>query len=120
MLWPSLLDSDVELPELQVQAYTSPISRPYLALISPISPELQTHHEALPVEMGIKYGANLWIHQYDFKTPSSRRCEHTFKNTYDPEATQQLRRFMDARRDAGLPYRIPETMKHEAARALRL
>ena len=82
VLWPSLLDSDVELPELQVQAYTSPISRPHLALISPISPELQTHHEALPVEAGVKFGANLWIHQYDFRTPSSRRCELTFKNSY--------------------------------------
>ena len=74
---------------------------------------------ALPFE-GIKFGANLWIHMYDFRTPSTKGCELTYKNTYDPEATQQLRRFMDARRDAGLPYRIPETMKHEAARALRL
>ena len=86
MLWPSLLDSDVELPELQVQAYTSPYisptSRPHLALISPISPELQTHHEALPVEAGVKFGANLWIHQYDFRTPSSRRCELTCKNSH--------------------------------------
>ena len=32
VLWPSLLDSNVELPELQ------------------------THHEALPVEAGIKFG----------------------------------------------------------------
>ncbi len=96
VLWPSLMDVNVSLPELL------------------------THHEALPVEEGIKFGANLWIHMYDFRTPSTKGCEHTFKNTYDPEATQQLRRFMDARRDAGLPYRIPETMKHEAARALRL
>ena len=58
VLWPSLLDSDVTLPDLQ------------------------THHEALPVEMGIKYGANLWIHQYDFRTPSARRWQLTSKNAY--------------------------------------
>jgi hypothetical protein len=63
-------------------------------------PELRTHHEALAVEKGVKYGANLWIHQYDFKTPSSRRCELTFKNTYDPEAKLPLWR--EARRKAGL------------------
>lgn len=30
----------------------------------------RTEHEALPVERGIKYAANLWQHLYDFKTPS--------------------------------------------------
>ena len=65
--------------------------------------------QALPVEKGIKYGANLWIHQYDFRTPSSRACEFTFKNTYDPEA--QLPHYMDARRAAGLPDRLPRTMQ---------
>lgn len=77
VLWPSLLDSDVELPELQ------------------------THHEALPVEAGVKFGANLWIHQYDFRTPSSRRCEFTFKNSYDPEA--MLPRYVEARAREGVP-----------------
>lgn len=77
VLWPSLLDSNVELPDLQ------------------------THHEALPVEAGIKFGANLWIHQYDFKTPSSRRCELTFKNSYDPES--MLPRYVEARARDGVP-----------------
>ena len=39
VLWPSLMDQNVSLPELR------------------------THHEALPVQRGIKFGANLWIHQ---------------------------------------------------------
>ena len=77
MLWPSLLDADVSIPELR------------------------THHEALPVEQGVKYGANLWIHTHDFRTPSSRRCEFTFKNTYDPESKLPL--YLEARRKAGLP-----------------
>jgi len=34
----------------------------------------QTKHEALPVEKGIKYGANAWIHLRDFKTPYFNGC----------------------------------------------
>ena len=32
--------------------------------------EPKTHHEALAVGKGVKLGANLWLHMYDFKTPS--------------------------------------------------
>jgi prolyl 4-hydroxylase len=35
----------------------------------------RTEHEALPVEKGIKYGANAWIHQRDFKTPNKNGCQ---------------------------------------------
>ena len=85
VLWPSLMDSNLSVPELR------------------------THHEALTVQRGIKFGANLWIHQYDFKTPSGRRCELTFKNTYDPEA--QLPKYIEARRGAGLSEDPPISMK---------
>ena len=34
----------------------------------------RTHHEALPVTKGEKYGANFWIHQYDFKSPHKVGC----------------------------------------------
>ena len=34
----------------------------------------RTQHEALPVEKGLKYGANAWIHQRDFKGPNERGC----------------------------------------------
>lgn len=46
ILWPSVLSADL------------------------LTGEPKTHHEALPVEAGIKFAANLWIHLYDFKTPS--------------------------------------------------
>lgn len=36
--------------------------------------DVRTHHEALPVTRGDKYGAVFWIHQYDFKTPHARGC----------------------------------------------
>jgi len=45
LLWPSVLDSD-------------------LNTIEPL-----THHEALSVEEGVKFGANAWIHLRDFATP---------------------------------------------------
>jgi len=34
----------------------------------------RTHHEALPVTAGEKFGANFWIHQYDFKGPHAKGC----------------------------------------------
>lgn len=34
----------------------------------------RTHHEALPVTKGEKFGANFWIHNYDFKGPHARGC----------------------------------------------
>jgi prolyl 4-hydroxylase len=40
----------------------------------PMVMDPQTFHEALPVDAGIKYGANSWIHQRDFKTPWSKDC----------------------------------------------
>lgn len=37
-------------------------------------PDIRTNHRALPVEEGIKYGANAWVHQRDYKTPQSQFC----------------------------------------------
>mmetsp|Transcript_52254 Transcript_52254/g.79322 ORF Transcript_52254/g.79322 Transcript_52254/m.79322 type:complete len:197 (-) Transcript_52254:195-785(-) len=34
----------------------------------------RTTHQALPVEKGVKYGANAWFHQRDFKTPNKENC----------------------------------------------
>jgi prolyl 4-hydroxylase len=50
LVWPSVLDED------------------------PLEMDEQTFHEALPVEAGVKYGANAWIHQRDFKTPFEENC----------------------------------------------
>ena len=36
----------------------------------------RTFHEATPVKKGEKYGANIWIHQFDFKTPHTKGCTH--------------------------------------------
>jgi len=41
---------------------------------SPHQKDRRTNHQALPVEAGIKYGANGWYHQFDFKTPYEEGC----------------------------------------------
>lgn len=50
----------------------------------------RTNHAALPVQAGLKVGANLWVHQHDFRTPSFRNCLLTQKNT------EELRPLRDA------------------------
>lgn len=35
-------------------------------------------HEARPVIKGLKFGANVWIHLYDFNTPNLWGCTGTF------------------------------------------
>lgn len=50
LIWPNVLDSD------------------------PNGKDVRTKHRALPVEVGIKYGANAWIHQSDFRTPHHNKC----------------------------------------------
>jgi prolyl 4-hydroxylase len=40
----------------------------------PMEMDPSTHHKAEPVEAGIKYGANAWVHQRDFKTPWKEEC----------------------------------------------
>jgi prolyl 4-hydroxylase len=34
----------------------------------------RTTHQALPVEKGIKFGANAWFHMRDFKAPHAALC----------------------------------------------
>lgn len=50
VLWPSTLDND------------------------PFVKDDRTHHEALPVLKGVKFAANFWLHQYDYKTPHYSGC----------------------------------------------
>ena len=47
----------------------------------PMSADGRTDHEAMPVHSGVKYGANMWVHQFSFKTPSERGCPLTYVNT---------------------------------------
>ena len=40
----------------------------------PNTKDRRTDHQALPVIKGVKYGANAWIHQRDFKTWNDKGC----------------------------------------------
>lgn len=60
VLWPSVIDADL------------------------LTGEPKTHHEAVTVEAGVKYAANLWIHLYDFKSPSrAGECPMLGQNTHN-------------------------------------
>eukprot|EP00514_Thraustochytrium_sp_LLF1b_P010881 CAMPEP_0184548424 /NCGR_PEP_ID=MMETSP0199_2-20130426/6197_1 /TAXON_ID=1112570 /ORGANISM="Thraustochytrium sp., Strain LLF1b" /LENGTH=520 /DNA_ID=CAMNT_0026943037 /DNA_START=79 /DNA_END=1641 /DNA_ORIENTATION=- len=54
VLWPSVLDSD------------------------PYKRDIRTMHAALPVEQGLKYGANHWIHSHNFLKPNLWGCTGAF------------------------------------------
>lgn len=41
---------------------------------APFERDPRTHHEATPVIKGVKYGANAWLHMYDFKAPFKVGC----------------------------------------------
>lgn len=58
VLWPSVTDHDPDLDE-------------------PL-----THHEGLPPDSGLKFAANVWVHNFDYRTPSDQGCPMAFKNTH--------------------------------------
>lgn len=50
VMWPSVLDEN------------------------PNQQDSRTNHQAMKVIKGVKYGANAWVHQRDFKTPNANNC----------------------------------------------
>ena len=51
-VWTSILDSD------------------------PYQRDDRTDHESLPVESGVKYGVNYWIHMYPFRSMQNGNCDN--------------------------------------------
>ena len=51
LLWPNVRDGDLRMADMR------------------------TEHEAQPPIEGIKYSANLWLHQYDFRGPNTHGCD---------------------------------------------
>lgn len=58
VLWPSVMNED------------------------PDRDEPLTNHEGLPPRSGIKFASNVWIHNYDYRTPANKNCLLTHKNTH--------------------------------------
>lgn len=40
----------------------------------PLKKDFRTKHQALPVDKGVKFAANSWIHMYDYVTPQRDGC----------------------------------------------
>ena len=78
LVWPSVLDADVD------------------------AVDLMTFHEALPVRRGVKHVANVWVHQFDYQTPNVlRRCDMDF---FPPGSVDPIARACESqpgRRPAG-------------------
>ena len=60
----------------------SAVMWPSISNRDPNRDEPQTNHEALPVEDGMKYASNVWLHMYDYRTPADAGCLLTHKNTH--------------------------------------
>jgi len=44
--------------------------------------EPMTNHEGMPPKSSVKYASNVWIHNYDYRTPAGKNCLLTHKNTH--------------------------------------
>ena len=55
---------------------------PSVTNLDPNRDEPLTNHEALPTTIGRKFASNVWIHQYDFRSPAAANCLLTHKNTH--------------------------------------
>lgn len=85
LLWPSLMDQDVSLPELRA------------------------HHEALPVVRGTKVAATAWVHMFDYRRLWDASCDVVYEKSYRPHA--RIPDYLRARRRAGLDASLPLTLQ---------
>ena len=67
----------------------------------PTVPELRSHHEAQLVTRGVKWVANIWVHQYSME-PLARGCELSKQTPYSPQYFHHsLRAYHSVRAAAG-------------------
>ena len=57
---------------------------PSVTSADPSVDEPNTNHEGLPPEVGVKFAANSWIHNHDYRTPAARDCILAHRNTHSP------------------------------------
>lgn len=88
VLWPSLMDEDLRLPELH------------------------THHASRPVVRGTKLAAVTWIRQHDYRTLAlERRCPpRTYTATQSEPPLLLLPAYLAARKRAGKHTRVPPSL----------
>eukprot|EP00435_Cladocopium_sp_Y103_P006639 s1599_g2.t1 len=52
--------------------------------------DFRTQHEAQAVQQGVKWVANLWLHQFDFRGPYSNGCDMNKKVSVSTDAKSEL------------------------------
>ena len=57
---------------------------PSVTSADPSQDEPNTNHEGLPPVSGVKFAANAWIHNHDYRTPAARNCILAHRNTHSP------------------------------------
>ena len=57
---------------------------PSVTSADPSVDEPNTNHEGLPPERGVKYAANAWIHNFDYRTPAAANCVLAHRNSHSP------------------------------------
>jgi prolyl 4-hydroxylase len=76
--FPKLKNKELEVDDLKGITVQPKVGRvviwPSVLDVDPHRKDHRTEHQALPVLKGIKYGANAWVHQKDFKEPYSKNC----------------------------------------------
>ena len=76
---------------------------------SVLLPELRAHHEALPVEGGVKLAANLWLHAFAYSTLREQACWHAhIQPNYEPDT--QLVEYVEARQRFSRTPEVPEAL----------
>ena len=73
-------DLNVTVPAVKGSA----VLWPSVTSIDPSEDEPYTNHEGLPPLKGVKYAANAWIHNFDYRTPAARNCILAHRNTHAP------------------------------------
>ena len=51
--------------------------------------DFRTTHEGTPPKAGVKFSANVWLHQYDFRTFNSRGCDMGLSTLHGPQVVPQ-------------------------------
>lgn len=66
-----------DFPELNVTVEAKPgraVLWPSVYSDQPRTNDPRSDHEALPVKKGLKYGANIWVHQRNYKAAYDKAC----------------------------------------------
>ena len=83
---------DLSVPAVKGRA----VLWPSVTNLDPSRDEPKTFHEAMPVEVGVKYASNVWIHNYDYRAVGSQLPAHAQEHALIHGTGGEVRwRFLD-------------------------